>query len=159
MQLTRRNSIIGIGAIAAGAGVIGGTGAFTTASADREISVTTTGDASNSAAITIEADPDDIHPEIGGTGNNFTLNFNNLNNGARFTFDNALGITPNSADGPYTIEITNTPNGVGIAGTNPASGIGNGDTAKFDVIINLENTDPSNIGGGDSITISITSTS
>jgi hypothetical protein len=157
MRLTRRNSIIGIGAIAAGAGVIGGTGAFTTASADREISVTTTGDASGAAAITIEADPNDNHPEIGGTGSTFTLNFENLNDGARFTFDEALGITPNSTDGPYTIEITNTPNGVGIAGTNPVSNVTNGQMATFDVIINLENTDPSNIGDGDSITINITS--
>jgi hypothetical protein len=157
MRLTRRNSIIGIGAIAAGAGVIGGTGAFTTASADREISVTTTGDASGQAAMNIEADPDGDHPSISGTGSTFSLNFEGLNDDTRFTFDDALGITPNSTDGPYTIEITNTPNGIGITGTNPVSGVNSGQTATFDVIVNLENTDPGNIGGGDSITISITS--
>ena len=157
MRLTRRNSIIGIGAIAAGAGVIGGTGAFTTANAEREISVTTTGDASNAAAVNIEADPNGNHPEISGSGSTVTLNFDNLNADTRFTFDAALGVTPNSSDGPYTIEITNTPSGVGITGTNPVTNVTNGQMATFDFIINLKNTDASSIGDdGDSFTISIT---
>lgn len=157
MRLTRRNSLIGLGAIAAGAGVIGGTGAFTTANAEREISVTTTGDASNAAAVTIEADPNGNHPEISGSGGTVTLNFDNLNADTRFTFDAALGVTPNSSDGPYTIEITNTPSGVGITGTNPVTNVTNGQTATFDFIVNLKNTDASSIGdNGDSFTISIT---
>ena len=49
MRLTRRNALIGLGTVAAGAGVIGGSGAFTSVEADRSMSVETTGD--DSAAL------------------------------------------------------------------------------------------------------------
>ena len=58
MRLTRRNALIGLGTVAAGAGVIGGTGAFTSVDAERSVSVQTTGDAS--AALTLEQAPGDI---------------------------------------------------------------------------------------------------
>jgi len=58
MRLTRRNALIGLGTVAAGAGVIGGTGAFTSVEAERSVSVQTTGDAS--AALTLEQAPGDI---------------------------------------------------------------------------------------------------
>jgi len=44
MRLTRRNALIGLGTVAAGAGVIGGTGAFTSVEANRSVSINTTGD-------------------------------------------------------------------------------------------------------------------
>jgi hypothetical protein len=49
MRLTRRNALIGLGTVAAGAGVIGGSGAFTSVEADRSMNVETTGD--DSAAL------------------------------------------------------------------------------------------------------------
>jgi len=58
MRLTRRNALIGLGTVAAGAGVIGGTGAFTSVEAERSVSVQTTGDAS--AALTLEQAPGNI---------------------------------------------------------------------------------------------------
>jgi hypothetical protein len=51
MKLTRRNALIGMGTVAAGAGVIGGTGAFTSVQADRSVTVSTTGD--SAAALRI----------------------------------------------------------------------------------------------------------
>lgn len=53
MKLTRRNTIIGLGTVAAGAGVIGGSGAFDSVSADRTFEVSVSGDAS--ALLGIEA--------------------------------------------------------------------------------------------------------
>lgn len=44
--MKRRNTLVGLGMLAAGGGVISGTGAFTSVTADRSISVTSAGDAS-----------------------------------------------------------------------------------------------------------------
>jgi hypothetical protein len=44
--MKRRNALVGLGMLAAGAGVISGTGAFTSVTAARSIEVTTAGDAS-----------------------------------------------------------------------------------------------------------------
>jgi len=44
MRLTRRNALIGLGTVAAGAGVIGGSGAFTSVTAERTVSINTAGD-------------------------------------------------------------------------------------------------------------------
>jgi len=52
MKLTRRNAIIGLGTIAAGAGVIGGSGAFDSVSADRSFEVSVTGDAAGLLGLT-----------------------------------------------------------------------------------------------------------
>jgi hypothetical protein len=55
MKLTRRNALIGMGTVAAGAGIIGGTGAFTSVDADRTVSVQTAGDGSAALQLS-EAD-------------------------------------------------------------------------------------------------------
>jgi hypothetical protein len=51
MRLTRRNALIGLGTVAAGAGVVGGSGAFTSVTANRTVNVQTTGDASAFLAL------------------------------------------------------------------------------------------------------------
>lgn len=53
MRLTRRNTIIGLGTIAAGAGVIGGSGAFDSVSADRSFEVSVTGDSAALLGLTV----------------------------------------------------------------------------------------------------------
>ena len=63
MALTRRNTIVGLGALAAGAGVIGGTGAFTAVEADREVSVEATGD--DAALLAIAPNDETIGPSGG----------------------------------------------------------------------------------------------
>lgn len=45
MNLTRRNTVIGIGTLAAGAGVIGGSGAFDSVEANRSFEINVSGDA------------------------------------------------------------------------------------------------------------------
>jgi hypothetical protein len=54
MRLTRRNALIGLGTVAAGAGVVGGSGAFSSVTAQRSVTVETAGD--GSAALTLEPD-------------------------------------------------------------------------------------------------------
>ncbi|MDJ1433730.1 hypothetical protein [Halostagnicola sp. A-GB9-2] len=46
MKITRRNTLIGLGGLAGGIGLIGGTGAFDTVQADRDFAVELDGDAS-----------------------------------------------------------------------------------------------------------------
>lgn len=53
MKITRRNTIIGLGTIAAGAGVIGGSGAFDSVSADRSFEVSVSGDAAALLGLTV----------------------------------------------------------------------------------------------------------
>lgn len=53
MTLSRRNVLVGLGALVAGGGALVGTGAFTTVQAERTVSVETAGDAN--AFLTIEA--------------------------------------------------------------------------------------------------------
>jgi hypothetical protein len=74
MRLTRRNALIGLGTVAAGAGVIGGTGAFTSVQADRSVSVTTTGD--SDAALQISPATDGATPSEG----NLTVNADEYTN-------------------------------------------------------------------------------
>jgi len=168
MKLTRRNTLIGLGTVAAGAGVVGGTGAFTTASAERSIEVSTTGDLAG-AEIRIEADPLDQYDSLGiansggGTGNNnqaITLNFSNLNANTVFTFNNALGITPNADDGPYDITVSSNADGISFVNNGNSltkTNVGEGDRVGFDMEVDLISTDASNIGDGDdTITINIT---
>jgi len=65
-----------MGTVAAGAGVIGGTGAFTSVEAERQVSVETAGDANAALAILPVADPDDSD-EIGANSDEYT-NADNL---------------------------------------------------------------------------------
>jgi len=74
MQLTRRNTIIGLGTLAAGAGVIGGSGAFDSVEANRSFEVSVSGDAG--ALLGLEATNDTIAGmESGGAGGNDVIFF------------------------------------------------------------------------------------
>ena len=68
MRLTRRNALIGLGTVAAGAGVIGGSGAFTSVEAERTVNVSTEGDAS--AALSLAAAGTDNSDDYVTTPNN-----------------------------------------------------------------------------------------
>jgi hypothetical protein len=64
MGISRRNAIIGIGTLAAGAGVIGASGAFTSVEADRTISVSSTGDGSANVQIVVNEVEGLVDPEV-----------------------------------------------------------------------------------------------
>jgi len=104
MRLTRRNTIIGLGTIAAGAGVISGTGAFDSVEANRSFEVSVSGDAG--ALLGLEATNSTIAgTESGGAGQNDVIFFrindsetggnSSVNENAVTEFFNAFTVTNN----------------------------------------------------------------
>lgn len=149
MKLTRRNALIGLGTAAAGAGVVGGTGAFTSVEADRDVTISTTGD--SGANVQIDVDPENKHGNglsgdvSDGDGGTVQLNMENLNKNATTDYDDALGVTPNAGSaGPYDVSasILDGSNGndvaMATATVDNGSSVGIGSTAYVDVKINLQ---------------------
>lgn len=107
MQLTRRNTIIGLGTIAAGAGVIGGSGAFDSVEADRSVEVSVAGDAE--ALLKLEPTNSTI-AQINNGIIYFELNENlgesaSVNNNATTKFKNAFKITNNGPDQTISVRV------------------------------------------------------
>lgn len=108
MQLTRRNTIIGLGTIAASAGVIGGSGAFDSVEADRSVEVSVAGDAE--ALLKLDPTNDTIAQENDGILY-FELNENlgenaAINDNATTKFKNAIRITNNGPDQTISVSVT-----------------------------------------------------
>lgn len=122
MQLTRRNTIIGLGTLAAGAGVIGGSGAFDSVEANRSFEVNVSGDAG--ALLGLEATNNTIAgTESGGAGGNdiiyFEINESQtggdaaVNENAVTEFFDAFSVTNNgSQDVNLSIELPSSVSGV-----------------------------------------------
>ena len=169
MRLTRRNALIGLGTVAAGAGVIGGTGAFTSVTANRTVNVETAGDAD--AALSLEPTdssnaneyvtaPNDgtIQLDLDGTSDD-SADSSGLNQNAKTTIDDLVKITNNgsqdiseinleitddsSTDLSGVFEFTKGPDGSTNVGNNAditgGSGLSVGDSIVFGLIINLLN--------------------
>ena len=115
MRLTRRNALIGLGTVAAGAGVIGGTGAFSSVTAERNVTIATEGDAS--AALALEAadskNADDyVTPPNGGE---IVLNLDGtqggsadstgINQSAVTVIKNLIKVTNNGSQGISSLEL------------------------------------------------------
>ena len=132
MRLTRRNALIGLGTVAAGAGVIGGTGAFTSVNADREVSVSSTGDASANVQIVVN----EVEGLVDSGNNTIGLSFENLNENATTTFENALTVTPQGGNGPYDVTIPFSPPNVTFT-VNGGSSVSGGTSVGIDVTIDL----------------------
>ncbi|TQQ79551.1 hypothetical protein [Halonotius roseus] len=105
MQLTRRNTIIGLGTVAAGAGIISGSGAFDSVEANRSFEVSVTGD--GGALLGLNATNDTIAgEEPGGAGGNEVIFFEindsetggdaSLNEDSTTRFNDAFSITNNN---------------------------------------------------------------
>jgi len=114
MQLTRRNTIIGLGTIAAGAGVIGGSGAFDSVEANRSFEVSVSGDAG--ALLGLNATNDTIAGmESGGAGGNQIIYFkinesetsgaNSINENGKTRFYDAFSITNNNNNQTVLVRI------------------------------------------------------
>lgn len=108
MRLTRRNALVGLGAVAGGAGVVTGTGAFTSVSADRSVSVSTAGDASallqivpttmGEEYLTDNSDSGALSIDLG-SGNGLNMN-------AKTVISPLLRITNNASTGSTQIKVT-----------------------------------------------------
>ena len=131
MQLTRRNALIGMGTVAAGAGVIGGTGAFTSVEADRSVSVSTAGDAG--AAL-------QILPAINDNGS-VTQNaqeYTNADGPESFGTDSTLSISLSSTD------TNGNSAGLNVGATTRIEGlfrVNNNGTDPVDLEFEMSNTD------------------
>ena len=165
MRLTRRNALIGLGTVAAGAGVVGGSGAFTQVEAERTVNISTAGD--GSAALTLEGTGSShaneyvstssgtIQLDLDGTSSGST---SGLNKNAKTTIDNLVKITNNGSQDltKLNVEITNDadnsiggifkftkgPSGGTTLGNNvdlSDGGLSSGSSVVFGLIINLLN--------------------
>lgn len=132
MGLSRRNAIIGIGTLAAGAGVIGASGAFTSVEADREISVSSTGDANANVQIVVN----EVEGLVDTGGDTIGLSFEKLNQNGKTGFDNVLTITPQGGNGPYDISIEETLGPVEFEVVN-GTGVNGGTSVNVNVDIDL----------------------
>ncbi|MFQ3477205.1 hypothetical protein HKK80_13295 [Halonotius sp. F2-221B] len=158
MRLTRRNALIGLGTAAAGAGVIGGTGAFTSVEADREISVSSAGDSSANVQINV-VPVQGLADSTGDSDSVIGLDFNSLNQDAKTTFNNVLEITPQGGNGPYDVTINSAPTNVSfeVGDGGNSLPVNDGATVAFDVIIDLrDGASASEIGTEEEITVSVT---
>ena len=161
MRLTRRNALIGLGTVAAGAGVIGGTGAFTSVDANRTVSISTEGD--GSANVRIRVDPQDKHGDgLSDSGSNTVqLNLENLNQNATTKFDDALGVAPSTGSaGPYDVTadiVDGNGNGLDMASVSVdnGNGITTGSEAGIDVEINLRDYTTTDFPDNTNIVISV----
>lgn len=108
MQLTRRNAVIGLGALAGGGGLVAATGAFDAVEADRSFDV---GVADDAAALLAISDLNEAIAEYveSGTGGNeviaFTLDDEQINEDAVTEFFEAFTVTNN---GSQDVELTTT---------------------------------------------------
>ena len=168
MRLTRRNALIGLGTVAAGAGVVGGSGAFTQVEAERTVNISTAGD--GSAALTLEGTGSPNANEYVSTSGSSTIQLDlngtssgngssGLNKNAKTTIDNLVKITNNGSQNltKLNVEITNDadnsiggifkftkgPSGGTTLGNNvdltDGSGLSSGSSVVFGLIINLLN--------------------
>lgn len=140
MRLTRRNALIGLGTVAAGAGVIGGTGAFTSVDADRSVSISSTTDGSANVQIVVN----EVEGLSDTGGDTVSLSFESLNQNAVTDFDGALSITPQGGNGPYDVSaelVDGDGNDVSwvTATVSDGTSVTGGDTVDVNIEIDLTN--------------------
>lgn len=168
MRVTRRTTIIGIGALAVGAGAIGGSGAFDSVEANRSFEVDVSGDAG--ALLGLEATNEIIAgTQSGGAGDNDIIYFEldsaeaggeaALNENAVTEFFDTMRVTNN---GNRTVELTfdfgemqgvafiladerNADSPTDL--TEEAHELGSGDSELLDLRINTRSTDDDEDGG------------
>ena len=124
MAITRRNTLILLFTVVAAAGVIGGTGAFSTVEADRSVSINTAGDAGGNVIIQVN-DEDHASLSSDGPGDTIEFDFDQVNLDAKTTYNDVLNVTINDQDGEsgdYQISTT-TPDGMNVEFSNGQSSI------------------------------------
>lgn len=106
MRMNRRNVLVGLGGIVASGGALLGTGAFSTVTADRTVTVETSGDAS--ARVAFEATSD--YASI--TNDKLEISLTDANIDGTLTATGAFNIINNHSteitlDGPWTTQSNN----------------------------------------------------
>lgn len=128
----RRNVLIGLGSVIAGGGALLGTGAFTTVTAERTVSVETAGDADALLQITANEDYGEDVGEYVSTTDDGTiqLTFDKVNRNAVTRFDELLQV---GNQGTQEIDLY-VHNGDGASEEDPIYGNGYGSSGPMDVL-------------------------
>ncbi|QSG01618.1 hypothetical protein [Natranaeroarchaeum sulfidigenes] len=101
MKSNRRSVLIGLGALTVGGGAVFGTGAFSSVEAERQVEVSTEGDAA--ALLQLEILSDSLHDGADGDGNTIEFNQDSLNTDGVTRFDPGLRI---GNDGSEEVTVT-----------------------------------------------------
>jgi len=159
MALSRRNILIGLGALVGGGGALVSTGAFSTVSAERTVDVTTVGD--GSALLELTSASEYLADQSGDT---LTINLDGgddssgFNENAITTISDIVTITNNA-----TTATENASTSVGVSDTSPGSGPSGGDSVTLtievgtdtyaDVTFYVTDTDDGSVGSGSTPTL------
>lgn len=131
MRITRRNTLVVL-VLIVGAGGIVGTGAFGQVTAERDLSVQTTGD--GSANVQIDVNEELGVSETGSDGTTVGLSFENLNRNATTVFNETLEITPQSSgSGSYAISASSGVSGVTVDASDSEVGPGTSGYVNFTI--------------------------
>lgn len=154
MRLTRRNTLVVL-VLIVGAGGIVGTGAFGQVTADRDLSVETTGD--GSANVQIDVNEELGVSETGSDGTTVGLSFENLNRNATTVFNNTLSVTPQSGgSGTYDVSASSSVTGVTVDA--PSGTVGPGTTANISFTIDSTAVSDGTLDEDGTITITVDDT-
>lgn len=163
MLISRRNALVVMLVLVAAGGVVG-TGAFSTVTADRTVDINTAGDANANVQFQVNTGYDSLSD--GGSDDVIGLTFDNINLDANTTYDNAMNVTVNdaSADGTFTIEVTETPDNLVVefedGGGTEVTGVEPGKVKEIDMTIDTRTvTDTDTTVGDGDIEFEVTRTS
>jgi len=158
MKLNRRNTLIGLGTIVAGGGAALGTGAFSSVEADRNVNISTEGDAN--ALLGFDIDNETLSGDDGEIiefSFEDDLNLNAVTRFESFVITNngseEIEVSVESENGSGTVGFTDDAEGEEDAGmyfeegsfTSPLTLEGGGDET-FDVVFNLQGENTSSDG-------------
>jgi len=146
MRMTRRNVLVGLGAVVASGGVALGTGAFSSVTAGRTVSVNTAGD--DSALLALSGDDEYVTNNTSGT---LTIDLGSLTNGlnddAITKITDAVTITNNAPSGAddssTTVGLsTSSPGNVSGSGSGSVTvTVEDGNSGYADVTFNIDSTE------------------
>ncbi|WP_247730859.1 hypothetical protein [Halovivax limisalsi] len=130
--MNRRNVLAGLGGIVAGGGALLGTGAFSTVSADRTVTVSTADDDSGSALVGFS--PTSSYASV--SSGTLQLDLSNVNLDATVTLTGVFDIVNNHSaqialNSPWTVSA----NGISVTLTPGSSTVASGSSTAVDVEI------------------------
>lgn len=143
MDLNRRNILFTLGTIAAGSGTALATGAFSSLSADRTVTINVASDADAVLSLEVaKVDGEDKYRGLtdGGSEDVIELHFDRLNQHAVTTFAGALEIGNNGTQRVTSVTIDPSPPGDVLTFSGIPENIDPGDTEEITLIVDLKST-------------------
>lgn len=134
MRLSRRNVLGGLGLTVIAGGAAIGSGAFSQVEADRTVEIETAGD--DAGLLAFDVDTDYAGLSDGGDGSEISLIFEDINQNATTTFEDALIIT-NNGNSSINLSIRNVPEAITFDGLSDS--ISPDESISLDITINLQN--------------------